>query len=162
MHWNFWNQPYSYCFSFLQHLMYSAFEAWGKFIFKNGLFSYWYPGNSNFWRYDLIWASSVNLSTSPLPGTATLYWKEPSQDWHLRGLLDLCVALLETVSAEMSTEQGHCQLSYFIVAKWTGAKIVSPVLSNRASISVPLLQSTWYITGNQQERAWAVASAAKW
>lgn len=38
--------------------MYSAFEAWGKFIFRTGLFSYWYLGNCNFWWYDLIWVLS--------------------------------------------------------------------------------------------------------
>lgn len=64
--WNFWNHPYSYCFfPSLQHLMYSTFDAWGEFIFRKGLFSYWYLGNSSFWRYDLIWVSSMRLRHEP-------------------------------------------------------------------------------------------------
>lgn len=52
-------------FAFFQHLMYSTFDVWGEFIFRNGLFSYWYLGNSSFWRYDLIWVSSMRLRHEP-------------------------------------------------------------------------------------------------
>lgn len=104
--------------------MYSAFEVWGKFIFRNGLFSYWYLGNSNLWRYDSIWASSVRLRHEPAAwhGTFPLYRNELSREQHLRGLLDLRIVSLKAVSAEMSTKQAHCQLSCFMVAKCTGAK----------------------------------------
>lgn len=71
-----------------------------------------------------------------------LYRKEPLWERHLRGLLVLRIVSLKPISAEMSTEQAHCQLSCFTVAKCAGAKKVSPVLPKGASISVPLLQGS--------------------